>query len=252
MAIRHAEKWERYKHHGDNEARADLIREYVPLVHYVITRMSLKLPCVLDHGDLVAVGTLGMITAVHAFSLERGIEFSTFAVPRIRGAVLDELRRHDWVPRTTRRRTAQITAAMKYCREEDGLPDLDRVAERMDIPRRRLVKLLARLRPVNFVPLDQPACENDPDGMAVSHVLPDERAEDPQRRAELAELCRAVRTALEALPEPQRSLIWEHYFKDREQKDIARDLRVSRSRVSQIHTCALNNLRKQMEALGAA
>lgn len=252
MAIKHSEKWERYKLHGDQTARAELIREYVPLVRYVVNRMSLKLPRTLDKSDLVAAGTLGMIGAVGAFDLDRGVEFSTFAVPRIRGAILDELRSQDWVPRTARRRAAQINAVMNTCRDDGGLADLDRVAERVKMQKARLLQLLAHLRPASFVPLERADAEDSEDGMSVSQILKDERAEDPRRRVELAEQCRVLRSALEMLPEPQRSLICQHYFKNREQKDIAKELRVSRSRVSQIHTSALINLRKRLEALGAA
>ena len=252
MAIKHSEEWERYKLHGDQTARAELIREYVPLVHYVVNRMSLKLPRTLDKGDLIAAGTLGMIAAVGAFDLERGVEFSTFGVPRIRGAVLDELRSQDWVPRTARRRAAQINAVMDACRDDGGLPDLDKVAERVKMQKARLLQLLARLRPASFIPLEGADAEDSEGDMSVSQVLKDERVEGPQGRAELAEQCRVLRSALEMLPEPQRSLIWEHYFKNREQKDIAKELRVSRSRVSQIHSSALINLRKRLEALGAA
>jgi RNA polymerase sigma factor for flagellar operon FliA len=249
MPIKHYEKWDRFKRHEDHDARADLIREYVPLVHFVVRRMTVKAPRGLDREDLVAAGSLGLINAVQAFDLDRGIEFSTFAVPRIRGAVLDEIRKHHWVSRTTRRRAAQIREAVETCRRDGELPDFASVAKAMNVSLRRLSKILARIRPVAFVPLDGYGTDDE---LTASEALPDDEADDPRELAELAEQCDALEAALQSLPEVQRNLIIDYYFEHREQKDIARQLRVSRSRVSQIHGHALRQLRKRMRALGAA
>jgi len=252
MAIKHYELWAQYKRRGSTEARAELIREHVPLVHHVINRMALNLPSTLGRDDLAAIGTLGLISAVQTFDLQRGIEFSTFAVPRIRGAILDELRRQDWVPRTTRRRAAELSGYLDENVAERRAPDLASLARRMKIPARRLSKMLAKLRPVVFLSLADSAPETDGDNLPASQTVADPRVLDPQKRVELAEQLATLRTALDALPRSERDLIVEYYFENHEQKDIAQRLRVSRSRVSQIHSHALLTLRKQMQALGAA
>ena len=202
-------------------------------------------------GDLIAAGTLGLIAAVGAFDPDRGIEFSTFAVPRIRGAVLDELRRQDWVPRTARNRAAQLADAMGECVSDNGSFGFREVARRMGVSVVRLAKLLASVRRVAFVPLAH-SQRSDDDALGPEQIIADDRADNPEEQAERAEQFQALQVALESLPEVQRNLIEGYYFENREQKEIARELRVSRSRVSQIHNSALANLRRELELLGAA
>lgn len=248
MAIRHYEQWRRYKVDGDLKARAELIRQYVPLVHYVLKRTCVDPPITLDRDDLVAAGTLGMIAAVQSFDHERGLEFTTFAVPRIRGAILDELRKHDWVPRTVRRRQADVRAAVEVSRDDTGQADICQVADQMDLAPHQAARLLAFLEPASFVPLER---GDRAESHAIAQTVPDDTVE-PDSRIELLDQCRTLLRLLAALPERQQSVIREYYFEQREQKDIATDMRLSRSRISQIHKSALANLRRKMEALGAA
>ena len=252
MPTRHHDTWERFKRKDDRDARAELIHEFIALVHYVYGRMSIYLPQVLENEDLIAAGTIGLISAVDDFDIDRGIEFTTFAVPRIRGAILDELREHDWMPRTARRRAAELKQAMEKAGDEyDGRPDFDTVAELLDVDRSRLSQLMHRVQSVSFVPLDQSSGDDD-DGMSVSQVLADPSSEDPVASLELEDECRTLESLVETLPEVERNVVTDYYFEERMQKDIARDLQVSRSRVSQIHHHALTTLRERMEAAGAA
>jgi RNA polymerase sigma factor FliA len=251
MAIKHFELWKRFKRKNDRDARTELIHEYVALVHYVVSRTSVHLPVTMDNDDLVAAGTLGLIGAVQNFDIERGIEFSTFAVPRIRGAVLDEVRKNHWSSRTVRRRSAQVNELIQECAVQNREPDLAALAKRMNVPRDRVGKVLASIRPVSFVSLTGHGGD-DNDGMHVSQLLSDESCVDPQERVQLTEELGALTAALATLPEGERRLISEYYFEQQEQKDIATRLRVSRSRVSQIHSRALATLKKRMVAAGAA
>lgn len=254
MLTRHREKWVRYKRRGNKQARKELICEFLPLVHYVYSRMSLYLPRILDEQDLVAAGTIGLISAVNDFDISRGIEFSTFAVPRIRGAMLDELREHDWIPRTARRKAMELDEALKQSQDTDmGAPDLGQTARLLGLSRTQLSKLMAKVQPAAFVSLEHPHDHADETkGMNVSQLLADTHSEDPQGRAELIDQCSALQAALTMLPEAERSVITQYYFEQRMQKDIARGLRVSRSRVSQIHNRAINTLRERMSTSGAA
>jgi RNA polymerase sigma factor for flagellar operon FliA len=251
MAIRHYEDWKRYKLDNDSNARNKLIEEFVPLVHFVVGRASLQVPNMLDHDDLIAAGTLGLISAVGAFDFQRGIEFTTFAVPRIRGAVLDELRKHTWVPRTARERASRLEAAEQECRRSDGVPDVAQLARAMKTSRRRIRRMLASARRVAFVPLEHRGGAGD-DGTAIADIIADGQSDDPGAKVELNEQCELLTEALRSLPRTQRDLLVDYYFNDRQQKDIAGELRVSRSRISQIHTEALLSLRRRMLALGAA
>lgn len=253
MLTRHREKWVRFKRRGDKEARAELIREFVPLVHYVFGRMSVYLPRVLDDQDLIAAGMIGLILAVDDFDMRREIEFTTFAVPRIRGAILDELREHDWVPRTARRRAAELDAALERSRDDfASAPDLGKVARILGMRPTELSKLMSKVRPVSFVALEHSSDEDDGEHMSVSSVVADKSSEEPGAGAELVDQCNALQAALMTLPEVERRVVVQYYFEQRMQKDIAKQLRVSRSRVSQIHNHAIETLRERMEAAGAA
>ena len=253
MLTKHRKTWHRFKLRRDRKARAELIREFLALVHYVFGRMSVYLPRVLSDEDLIAAGVIGLISAVDDFDVKREIEFTTFAVPRIRGAILDELREHDWVPRTARRRAAELGAAMEKSREGMlGGPNLGKVARIMHVRRSDLGKLMSRVHPVAFVPLEHGANDEDEGSMSVSQLVADKHSRNPRAEAELTDQCKALQNALMTLPEVERSVVAQYYFDQRMQKDIAKDLRVSRSRVSQIHNHAITTLRERMEAAGAA
>jgi RNA polymerase sigma factor FliA len=253
MLTKHRQKWMQFKRRGNQQARSELIKEFVALVHYVFGRMSLYLPHVLDDSDLIAAGTIGLINAVDDFDIDRGIEFSTFAVPRIRGAILDELREHDWVPRTARRRAAELNTAMAQAREDEtSSPDFSKVARLLGLDGAGLSKLMSRVQPVAFVPLDHSPGSEDDETLSVGQLLADGHSADPCAEAELADQLTALGAALETLPQTERQLVVQYYFEDRMQKDIAKELCVSRSRVSQIHNHAICTLREQMEPAGAA
>jgi len=253
MLTKHRKEWRLFKRRGSRKARAKLIREFVPLVHYVFGRMSVYLPRILDDQDLIAAGMIGLIMAVDDFDIDREIEFTTFAVPRIRGAILDELREHDWVPRTARRRAAELAAAVAKSREREfDAPDLGKVARLMHVRRSDLGRLMTKVRPVVFVPLDHTRDGEDSGHMNVSQLLADKRSRSPELEAELADQCKALGAALAVLPEVEQNVIVQYYFEQRMQKDIAKELAVSRSRVSQIHNHAIVTLRERMEAAGAA
>jgi len=252
MLTKHLKQWKSYKSRGNRKARSELICEFMPLVHYVFSRMSLYLPQILDDQDLIAAGTIGLISAVNDFDITRGIEFTTFAVPRIRGAILDELREHDWVPRTARRRASDLNKAMKQSQEDAyGNADLDKVAQLMGVDRSDLGRIMTKARPASFVSLEH-APDSGDDNMSISQLLADTNTEDPGAEVELADQCGALQSALDTLPETERSVIVQYYFEERMQKDIARELSVSRSRVSQIHNHAVTLLRERLAATGAA
>jgi len=249
MLTKHRTKWNRFKKRGSRKARAELIHEFVPLVHYVFGRMSVYLPRILDDQDLIAAGMIGLIMAVDDFDIKREIEFTTFAVPRIRGAILDELREQDWVPRTARRRAAELSAAVARSRPHPfDPPELGKVARLMHVRRSDLGKLMSKVRPVAFVPLDHTHDDEDGAHMSVSQLLADKRTRPPHVEAELADQCKALGAALALLPEVERNVVVQYYFEQRMQKDIAKELDVSRSRVSQIHNHAITTLRERMGA----
>ena len=253
MLTKHRELWARYKKRHDKKARQQLICEFLPLVHYVYGRMSVYLPTVLDDQDLVAAGVIGLISAVNDFDIKRGIEFTTFAVPRIRGAILDELREHDWIPRTARRRAAELDSALKKAKKDElDVPDMAKVARLLGIEHADLSRLMMRTQSVSFVPLDHNTEDDSDESMSFSQLLADEKSSTPHDEVEQTDTQKVLLEALESLPETEKEVLVKYYFDEKMQKDIARQLKVSRSRVSQIHNQAISMLKEKLEAVGAA
>lgn len=253
MLSKHRDKWMRYKKRHDKNARKELICEFLPLVHYVFGRMSVYLPTVLDEQDLVAAGVIGLISAVNDFDVSRDIEFTTFAVPRIRGAILDELRGHDWVPRTARRRAAELAAALAKARKDQfDAPDMAKVARILGIEQSELSKLMLRTQSVSFVPLEHASEDDNDESMCIAQVMADRKCVSPQDEVEHNDLQKVMLEALSSLPPTEKEVLVKYYFDEKMQKDIARQLKVSRSRVSQIHNHAIDMLKEKIEAVGAA
>lgn len=253
MLSKHREKWMRYKKRRDKNARKELICEFLPLVHYVYGRMSVYLPAVLDDQDLIAAGVIGLISAVNDFDIKRGIEFTTFAVPRIRGAILDELRTHDWMPRTARRRAAELDVALVKARKDQfDAPDMAKVAKLLGIEQSDLSKLMMRTQSVSFVPLEHASEDDSDENMCIGQLLADRKCVSPQDEVEHNDLQKVMLEALSSLPTTEKEVLVKYYFDEKMQKDIARQLKVSRSRVSQIHNHAIDLLKEKIMATGAA
>ena len=236
---------------GDLAARDALLTENLSLVHHVARQLERKLSNELDHDELVSAGTLGLMAAMSSFDASRGLAFSTFAVPRIRGAILDELRRQDHVPRSVRRKTRDISSARtalaaKLCR----VPDDKEVAEALGVDVKTLWKWESDVEGAIRVPIDRPAKDTG-DGHSSSpldflHTDP-EHGVDAQlgREQEVAML----REAIMKLKEQERTVLALYYFEELKLHEIAEILGLTESRVSQIRSKALGRLR---ETIGVA
>ena len=247
------EVWVEYQSTGTETIRNYFVEKFLPLVKYNAERIHAKLPNEVDVDDLMSAGVFGLMDAIDAFDLERGVKFETYCAPRIRGAILDELREHDWVPRTARRRAAELDAAMNKSRKDIySDADLTKVARLMGVARASLGKIITKARVAAFLPIDHSQVDDGHDSMSIRQLLSDDRINDPGSEVEHDDQCKALKQALLSLPEIERSVITQYYFERRMQKDIASDLKVSRSRVSQIHNHAVSTLRERMEAVGAA
>lgn len=235
---------------GDLAARDALLTENLSLVHHVARQLERKLTNELDHDELVSAGTLGLMSAMSAFDPDRGLAFSTFAVPRIRGAILDELRRQDHVPRSVRRKTRDIQAARnqlasKLCR----IPEDKEVAEVLGVDVQTLWRWESDVEGAIRVPLDRPT--ND---RGDQHSLPmDMLHTDPEQGVD-AQLGREqevamLREAIMKLKEQERTVLALYYFEELKLHEIAEILGLTESRVSQIRSKALARLR---ETIGVA
>jgi RNA polymerase sigma factor FliA len=235
---------------GDVTARDALLMENLSLVHHVARQLEHKLSNALDHDELVSAGTLGLMSAMTAFNPNRGLAFSTFAVPRIRGAILDELRRQDHVPRSVRRKTRDIQAARsalasKLCR----MPEDSEVADALGIDLETLWRWESDVQGAIRVPIDRPPTdrgETQSSLLDLLHTDPEFGVEEQIGREEEVVL---LREAIMKLKEQERTVLALYYFEELKLHEIAEILSLTESRVSQIRSKALSRLR---ETVGVA
>ncbi|HEV8216392.1 MAG TPA: FliA/WhiG family RNA polymerase sigma factor [Gemmatimonadaceae bacterium] len=236
---------------GDSSARDALLTENLSLVHHVARQLARRLSDKVDHDELVSAGILGLMSAMTAFDPERGLAFSTFAVPRIRGAILDELRRQDHVPRSVRRKTRDIEAARqalaaRLCR----LPDDDELAAELGVTRAVLWKWQSDVESAVRLPLDRPGrARGEPSPTSFLDTLQTEPSEAVDEQIGRDEEIALLRKAILDLREQERTVLGLYYFEGLKIHEIAQILGVTDSRVSQVRSKALARLR---EMVGAA
>lgn len=224
--------------------RDELILKYAPMVKYIASRIATKLPQSVDMDDLIQVGILGLIDAVSKFDPQRGIKFQTYADFRIRGAILDELRAVDWVPRAVRQVAAQIQEIYFQLEGKLGRPadDAD-VAKQMGIPLTEFYQHLDAVRGVSILSFDdlRPSLEDDEwDAM---DLMADPNLVDPVEAIGLQELRLAISQAIQDLPEKERLVITLYYFEELTMSEIGEVLGLTESRISQLHSKAALRMR---------
>jgi len=231
--------WQRWWQQRDVRARERLIVHYSPLVKFVAGRLGAGLPDSVDVGDLVGSGVFGLMDAIDRYEADRGAKFETFAIPRIRGAILDGLRSLDWVPRSVRARSRAVQEAMARleARLQRGPTD-DELAEELGVTSEELQRWLASIAVATVGPLD--------------HVLVTGTEPGPQALLEDAELRHTMRSEVRNLPERERTVLALYYDEGLTLSEIGQILGVTESRVSQIHTKAVLQLRSRLVATGAA
>lgn len=246
-----AAAWVSLKDDNDLRARDRLIVAYSPLVKYVAGRLSSGLPQTVYTADLVSYGVFGLIDAIDKFDPDRGIKFETYAIARIKGAIIDELRAMDWVPRSVRARAREFEAA--YIALENRLkrvPSDDEIAEQMGISPRELRAILTRLSYISVISFEEiwsPGADHEERSDPLGSIA-DDRAEDPVRLFETSELKQILANAIERLPEREKSVIALYYYEGLTLKEIGAVLGVTESRVSQMHTKAVLRLRARLHA----
>ncbi len=238
--------WRSYKKTSSDELRNLLIENYLQLVKSTAERMHMRLPGEVDVEDLMSAGLFGLMDAIDAFDLERGVKFETYCTQRIRGAIFDELRAMDWVPRLVRSRTAKVERARKALEMELGRrPTEKEVCDRLKVSGTEFKKLSKDSRPVNVVSLNRKWFETDSSkDIREIDVIQDNRQEDP-----LAELQRRDLKLLitKGLSRAERLIVILYYYEEMTMKEIGMTLDLSESRVSQMHSSILARLQAQMQ-----
>lgn len=244
-----AAAWKLYKEEGDLRARDQLILAYSPLVKYVAGRMSSGLPAHIDEGDLVSYGLLGLIGALERFDPKRNVKFETYAVSRIKGAIIDELRALDWVPRSIRSWARKIEAAVTSLENALGrAPTDEETAEVLGIDVSEFQEILNQISCGSIVALDEfwDSSGSSQERQNLLETLEDTDAPDPLRAYRAKAVKEALTAAIERLPERERIVIGLYYYEGLTLKEIGEVLGVTESRVSQIHTKAILRLRGRL------
>jgi RNA polymerase sigma factor for flagellar operon FliA len=243
--------WRSFKADGSPGARERLILQYAPLVKFVAGRVRSGLPPSVEHADLVSYGMLGLIDAVERFDLGREVKFETYAITRIRGAMLDELRALDWVPRSVRARARELERAMaKLQGELRRDPTEEELASELEIGVGDLRDRLSSTAAASIVALEEMLTVGAGEGERVSILdsLPDIHVEQPGAALEADETREALLGSIKSLDEREQLVIGLYYFEGFTLSRIGDILGVTESRVSQIHSKALLSLRSRLLA----
>ena len=251
-AVELKELWRHYKQEGDDRARERLVVAYSPLVKFIAGRMASGLPSHVEEADLISYGLLGLIGAIERFDLDREIKFETFAVARIKGAIIDELRSLDWVPRSVRARARDVERAHAELEAElQRAPTDEGMAEKLKVTVEDFQDALLEIANSSILALDDLWTFADPEGgggqISVLDTIRDPNAIDPDTEAEASELKDRLADAIESLPERERLVVALYYYENLTLREIGEVLGVTESRVSQLHTKAILRLKAKLQ-----
>lgn len=249
QAIRLGGLWREYKDRADPGAREHLILHYSPLVKYVAGRVGVGLPANIEHADLVSYGIFGLIDAIEKFDLERAIKFETYAISRIRGAIIDELRAMDWIPRSVRSKARDVERAHADLEAElHRAPTQKELAARLGIAMKDLRAIFSQVSYVNVVALDELLGGGDrgEGGASLGDTLKDSKAVDPELAFEGEETKYLLARAIEQLPEREKIVVTLYYYEGLTLAEIGKVLGVTESRICQMHTKAVLQLRNRL------
>ena len=237
--------WVKFKKNSTEELRNTLVERYLSVVKYNAERIYAKLPDEVELDDLISAGIFGLIDAISAFDLSRGVKFETYCAPRIRGAILDELRSMDWVPRLVRSRAHKLDRATKSLEAEHGRSVSDEeIAYRMEISSEEYIKLKRDATAVGLVSLSRKWFETDSQkDVCEIDVLEDKRGEDPLKETQRRDLKEML---TKGLSRAEKLILVLYYYEEMTMKEIGATLDLSESRVSQMHSSILARLKAQM------
>lgn len=236
--------WDEYSKTKSPEIREKIILEYAPLVKVVAGRLSMYLGYNVEYDDLVGYGIFGLIDAIDKFDYLKEVKFETYASLRIRGAILDQIRKMDWIPRTIRQKQKKIDAVMKAIEVETGRNATDEeIAERLGITEDEYSDWQSQMKITNIVSLNEYLEQGSEVSIEYNHAA---KFETPEEVLEKGELKKMLGEALELLTEKERKVITLYYYEELTLKEISNILDVSESRISQLHTKGLQKMKQKM------
>ena len=237
--------WKKYRQKPTQELRNFFIEKYSHIVRFNAERIHAKLPTEVELDDLISTGMFGLIDAIQAFDLERGVKFETYCSPRVRGAILDELRSMDWVPRLVRNRSQRIQNATKILQSELGrIPSSREIAERIGVSATEYKRMSRDANAVSMTSLSRKAFGGDSSrDVSEVDVLRDERATNPVKEVQKSDLKKLIQ---QGLTPTERLILVLYYYEQMTMKEIGTTLDLSESRVSQMHSAIVDRLRFQL------
>lgn len=241
--------WRGYRRKSTRaEAEAGLVEEYLPLVKTVVGRLQMSLPSHVDSEDLFSAGLIGLLDAIRHYNPKLGSTFETYARVRIRGAVFDELRRMDWVPRSIHSKAKKVQDTIKQLEQKKRrIPTDAEVAAALGITIDEYEHLLEEIRPATFVCLDAAMSDEGENSPTQYEAFADSRQENPFDGVTRNEMAEIIADRLEALPKMQRQVLALYYFEDMRLREIAEIFGLTESRICQIHSQAILSLKAQLE-----
>ncbi len=245
--------WQEYRANGDRTVRDRLILTYAPLVKFVAGRLGSSLPSHVDEQDLVSYGLLGLIGAIERYDPDREIKFETYAIARIKGAIIDELRSLDWVPRSVRSRAREIERAIvELERTLMRAPTDEEIATKVGISVDELEKSLSDISRSSMAALDELwTPQGSSDQVALIDTIVDATGPDPEFSLEQTELNDALAESISRLPEREKLVVTLYYYEELTLREIGEVLGVTESRVSQLHTKAILRLKARLSGATA-
>jgi len=246
-----AHLWREYKETGDAALREQLILQYAPLVRYVAGRVGVGLPASVEQGDLVSYGVFGLIDAIDKYDLSRAIKFETYAINRIRGAIIDELRSIDWIPRSVRTKARDVERAIAVLEGRlQRTPTEEEIAEELGMDVSDLRRVLSQVSFVHVAALDEMLSASDrSDGSTLGERLEDDHADAPGDALDDEETRFLLARVIHTLPEREQIVVTLYYYEGLTLAEIGLVLGVTESRICQLHTKAMMQMRTRMPAM---
>ena len=240
--------WQEFRKTGDRAVRDRLILTYAPLVKFVAGRLGSGLPAHVDEGDLVSYGLLGLIGAIERYDPDREIKFETYAIARIKGAIIDELRALDWVPRSVRARARDIERAIAELEKKlHRAPTDEEISEKLGITEDELGTSLTEISRSSIAALDELwTVSAGGDQVALIDTIEDTQGPEPQSALAQTEMREALGESIARLPEREKLVVTLYYYEELTLREIGEVLGVTESRVSQLHTKAILRLKARL------
>jgi RNA polymerase sigma factor FliA len=239
--------WESYSETRSPAVKERLILQYLPIVKYVASRMLMTLPSSVEYNDLVSAGVVGLIGSLDRFDVNQGVKFETFVLPRIKGAILDELRILDWAPRSLRAKARKLDKAIGELEKELGRSVTDvEVADWLEMDYDEYNCIQNEVNSASLLSLDGAISDESEGSSCMYDIVENTLVENPLKNIENRELKKVLLDVIDVLPEQEKLVISLYYYEELTLREIGQVMNITESRVSQIHTKAVSNLKYKL------